>query len=129
HAGEWTWPRPPPLAASEVIRRDEHPPAAQERNIDQFAIGGGCAGGEAVQAVLVFERRGEDGLLPEQLACPAVQAEEEAVLGVGQGADDKDAVTPYDGRGVPQTRQFRLPQDIAGGAPIHGHAFFVAGAR
>ena len=47
----------------------------QEGGVNQFAIGGRCAGGAAVEAVHAFERRFDDRLLPEELAGLAVEAE------------------------------------------------------
>src|ERR1019366_1165600 len=128
HAGERTGPSHPSLASGKVICRDQHSATVQKRDIDQLTIGGGRAGGEAVQGVLVFEGRREHGLLPEQLARLAVQAEDYAVLRVEQGADREDAVTPHDRGGVTQTRQFGFPNDVAGRAPADGHCLFAAGA-
>src|SRR4051812_21299942 len=118
----------PFLVALKIVGGGEDFRVVEESHVNIFAIGDGSAGGVTVELVLVLERRGEDGFLPEDVAGLAVEAEEHAVLGVGEGGDGEDLVLPNNGRGVAEAGEFGFPKDVAGGAPVEGKVGFQAGA-
>ncbi len=85
----------------------------EESSEDALPVAGWRAGGLAVELVDALDGSFNNGGLPKGLARGAVDADEDAVLGLLNGCDDEEAVFAEDGRSMTAARELDLPGDIA----------------
>ena len=81
---------------ADVGRRDRAAIDLEEGRVDQLAIGGGSAGGAAVEPMDCLERGLEDRLSPADGAIVTVETEQHPLSLVLEGADREDPVVPDD---------------------------------
>ncbi len=85
----------------------------EEGGEDALSVAGGGAGSLAVELVDALDGSFNHGGLPKGLARGAVDADEDAVLGLLNGCDDEEAVFADDGGSMTAARELDLPGDIA----------------
>jgi len=85
----------------------------EESSEDALPVAGGRAGGLTVELMNALDGSFNHGGLPEGLARGAVDADEDAVLGLLNGCDNEEAVFADDGRSMTTARELDLPGDIA----------------
>jgi hypothetical protein len=85
----------------------------EEGGEDALAIGGGGAGGLAIEFVDAFDGRFDHGGLPEDFARGTVQGQQHALLVFRERGDDEEAILPDDGGGMPAAGQLGLPRHRA----------------
>ncbi len=118
----------PQLLAVHVVAGDDDVGRLQERDPDALAVGGGRAAGVAVELVHLLRRRGQHGLLPERLAAAPVEAEQIALLALGNVGRHENAVAPDDRRGMAHAGDGGFPRDVLGAAPVDGSFHLVGNA-
>ena len=104
--------QPELLAVGRIVGGHDDLVAHAEVDVDPLAVGGRRARGVAVLAVDLLQRPVDDGLLPEDLARGAVEAEQHALPLLRAGGDGEDAVAPDDGRGVARAGHLGLPRGL-----------------
>ena len=116
-AGEDAGALLPELLAVETVGGDVDVLAVEECAEDALAVACGRGGGVAVFPVDVLGGGFHDGVLPELFSGGAVEANEDALPGVGHGRDGEEPAAEDDGRGVAFAGEFGAPHDIVGLAP------------
>ena len=116
------------LPSASIVRGHDDLVADAEGDVDPLAVGGRRAGGVAVLGVDLLQRPLDDGLLPEDLARGAIEAQQHALEFLRQGGDREDAVAPDDRRGVPAARARSVFQTALANVPVGRHVLLQAGA-
>src|SRR5262249_30105749 len=121
---------PPNLGAGEVVGGDHHLGVVEERDIDPLAIRRRGRTRPTVELVDRFQRRLQDGLLPEDFPVPPIEAQEETILwrlriAFFDRRGYKHAVAGGDRRRMSFPGNWRLPDDIFGGRPARREADLV----